>query len=110
MPIKHAAVKQLRKDRTRAQRNVAVSSALKTLQKRVRVLLAQQQRDEVVRLLPAVMRQFDRAAAKGVIHKNVASRTKSRLMRRVRQLSEVKAGTTAQARLPAPLGEASARS
>ena len=83
MPIKHAALKQLRKDRARILRNKALRSELKTLKKRLLTVLAQQQREEALRLLPLVMRRFDQAAAKGVIHKNTASRAKARLMRRL---------------------------
>ena len=90
MPIKHAALKQLRKDRKRAKRNQAVHSSLKTYTKRVRALLDQRQPDEVKKILPMVLSRFDQAAAKGMIHKNVASRTKSRFMRQLAKLSTSK--------------------
>jgi len=81
MPIKHAALKQLRKDRGRVRRNQVVRSSLKTLKKQWLSLLSQQKREEALRLLPMVMKRFDQASAKGVIHKNTAARAKSRLMR-----------------------------
>ena len=87
MPIKHAALKQLRKDRRRVPRNRALRSALKTLQKQVGALLDAKKRDEVLKLLPSLMKRFDQAAAKGVIAKNAASRTKSRVMRRLAKLA-----------------------
>jgi small subunit ribosomal protein S20 len=83
MPLKHAALKQIRKDRTRTLRNQAVRSELKTLKKRFLSVLAQQKREEALQLLPVVMRRFDQAVAKGIIHKNTVSRTKARLMRRL---------------------------
>ena len=83
MPIKHAALKQIRKDRRRRERNQAVRSELKTLKKQLRSLLDQQKRDEALRLMPTVMRRFDQAAAKRVIHKNTASRVKARFMRQL---------------------------
>jgi small subunit ribosomal protein S20 len=85
MPIKHAALKQLRKDRARILRNKAFRSELKTLKKRMLGMLSQQKREEALRLLPELMRRFDQAAAKGVIHKNTASRAKMRLMRRLQR-------------------------
>jgi small subunit ribosomal protein S20 len=85
MPIKHAALKQLRKDRRRARHNQAVRSSLKTLKERVRSLLTQQKREEALQLLPMVMRRVDRAGAKGIIHHNTAARAKSRLMRTLSQ-------------------------
>ena len=79
MPIKHAALRQMRKDRKRAVRNQGVLSELKTLKKQLRALVSEQKRDEALKLLPTLMKRFDRAATKHLIHRNVASRTKSRL-------------------------------
>ena len=81
MPIKHAALSQMRKDRKRAVRNQARLTELKTLRKQLRTLVGEQKRDDAIKLLPQVMRRFDRAASKRLIHPNVASRTKSRLTR-----------------------------
>jgi len=83
MPIKHAALKQLRKDRRRQARNQAVRSELKTLTKRLLALLKSQQLNEARALMQVVAKRYDRAASKRVIHPNTASRYKSRLMRRI---------------------------
>ena len=83
MPIKHAALKQIRKDRKRALRNHAVHSELKTLKKRLHAFLLQQKPDEARALLPLLMKRFDQAATKGIIHKNTASRNKTRLTRQL---------------------------
>lgn len=85
MPIKHAALKQIRKDRPRAERNRAVRSELKSLAKQLRALLSAQQLDDARRLIRTIAKRYDRAAAKGVIHRNTASRSKSRLMRLMRR-------------------------
>ena len=83
MPIKRSALRQLRKDPKRRARNLALQTELKTLKKHVLSLLAaSKQADAAVALREAVKR-FDQAAAKGLIHKNTASRFKSRLMRKV---------------------------
>ena len=87
MPITRAAARQLRKDRVRALRNHAVASELKTLKKRFAGLIAARKRPEATALLSTVMRRFDQAAAKGVIHKRTASRTASRLMRQLAQVT-----------------------
>ena len=87
MPIKHAALKQLRKDRKRRQRNQAVQSELKTLTKRLLAFANSRKVEEARALLPLIEQRFDRAASKGVIHRNTAARYKSRLMRRVSQLA-----------------------
>ena len=83
MPIKHSALKQMRKDRKRHQRNQAVQSELKTVTKRFLTLLKAQKRQEANALLPLLVQRFDRAASKGIIHANTASRYKSRFMRRL---------------------------
>jgi len=83
MPIKHAALKQIRKDRKRQERNQAVRSELKTLTKRLLALLKSQQLNEARALMQVVAKRYDRAASKRVIHPNTASRYKSRLMRQV---------------------------
>ena len=79
MPIKHAALKQLRKDRGRQQRNQAVRTELKTLTKRLLALLSAQQLDEAAKLLHVVAKEYDHAASKGIVHPNTAARYKSRL-------------------------------
>ncbi len=85
MPIKHAALKQIRKDPRRRERNQAVRSELKTLTKRLLGLLKSQKLAEAKTLVELVASRYDRAASKGVIHRNTAARSKSRLMRRVAQ-------------------------
>lgn len=85
MPIKHAALKQLRKDRARHARNQAARSTLKTLTKRLVTLLQGQHLEEARALLRQVTQAYDHAASKGVIHPNTAARTKSRLAHQVNQ-------------------------
>ena len=87
MPITRAAARQLRKDRVRALRNHAVASELKTLKKRFAGLIAERKRTDAAQLLSTVMRRFDQAAARGVIHKRTASRTASRLTRQLARVS-----------------------
>ena len=84
MPIKHAALKQIRKDRVRQQRNHGVRSELKTLNKKLLGLLEGRKLEEAATLLPIVAKRYDHAASRGIIHRNTAARHKSRLMRRLR--------------------------
>ena len=83
MPIKHAALKQIRKDRKRHSRNQAVRSELKTLTKRLLQLLKAQKLEEARSLIHVVASRYDRAASSRVIHANTAARYKSRLMQRL---------------------------
>ncbi len=80
MPIKHGALRQISKSHKRAVRNKDLKSELKTLKKQFLQLLTLRKREEAVKLLPTVMRKFDQAATKRVLHHNTASRIKSRLM------------------------------
>ena len=87
MPNKRAALRQLRKDRVRHARNESVLSELKTLKKQLLGLLTARKREEAQKFLPQVVKRFDQAAAKHIIHKNVASRLKARLTRRLTKVS-----------------------
>jgi small subunit ribosomal protein S20 len=86
MAIKHAALKQLRKDRRRQQRNQMVRSELKTLTKRFVALVSAKRTDDARTLLHSLTSKYDRAASKGVIHRNTAARYKSRLSKRLATL------------------------
>lgn len=85
MPIKHAALKQIRKDRKRQSRNQAVRSELKTLTKRLVAFLANRQLEEAKTLIRLVAKKYDHAASQHIIHRNTAERYKSRLMHRLHQ-------------------------
>ena len=85
MPIKHAALKQIRKDRKRQERNQAVRAELKTLTKRLVALLGAQRLDEAREVLRLVVKRYDHAASTGIVHRNTAARYKSRLTRRFNQ-------------------------
>jgi len=83
MPIKHAALRQLRKDQKRHARNQAIRSELKTVTKRLLALLGAKKLDDAKALMQDVAGKYDRAASKGVLHRNTVARTKSRLARRL---------------------------
>ena len=75
MPNIASAKKNMRKSRAATVRNRAQRSALRTALKKARVDAAAP--DEVVRAISLL----DRAARKGLIHKNKAARHKSQLAR-----------------------------
>lgn len=79
MPIKHAALRQMRKDQKRQQRNQAIRSELKTISKRLLSLLAAKKNDEAKSLLKVLASKYDRATSRGIVHRNTAARYKSRL-------------------------------
>ena len=95
MPNNVNAEKALRQNIKRRLRNRAATSTLRTAIKKVRVALADPTPDAQVleTHLKAAVKRLDRAAAKGLIHRNAAARTKSRLVKQQKQ----KLGTTAPA-------------
>jgi small subunit ribosomal protein S20 len=64
----------------RTERNKAIKSELKT---RVKTATRDDGADEGAEAMRVAQKRLDKAAAKGVIHKNQAARRKSRLMRSV---------------------------
>lgn len=74
-----SAVKRIRIAEKKTLRNKMVKSAVKTTIKKFETAVKSGNFDEAKVLLPQVSRAIDKAAAKGVIHKNNASRKKSNL-------------------------------
>jgi small subunit ribosomal protein S20 len=72
--------KRIRTNAKRTERNKAVKSELKT---RVKSAVRDISTDEGAESLRTAQRRLDKAASKGVIHKNQAARRKSRLMHAV---------------------------
>lgn len=82
MPNNRNAEKALRQNIKRRLVNRAQRSALRSVVKKVRVALAETTPDvtETEASLKEAIKKLDQAAAKGLIHKNAAARTKSRLV------------------------------
>jgi small subunit ribosomal protein S20 len=66
----------------RHERNKAVKAELKTRAKHA-LAAAAEGRDDAGEALRLAVKRLDKAASKGVIHKNAAARRKRRLVRRV---------------------------
>ncbi len=81
MPQIKSAKKAMRQARRRTVINRAQRSALRTALKRVRSASTKQ---EATLAYAAAVRLLDRAARKGLIHKNKAARNKSRLAKYVK--------------------------
>ena len=65
------------------QRNVAVKSALKTAVRRVRTAATSGDAEAAAAALKTASKALDKAASKGVIHKNQAANRKSGLAKQV---------------------------
>ncbi len=71
----------MRADATRRLRNLDMKSELKTLVRRFRELVQAGKKGEAQEFYRLLSRRFDQAACRDVLHKNTASRKKSRLAR-----------------------------
>ncbi len=86
MPNTKSAKKALRQNRKRRLHNRARRSALRTAIKKVRLAAAGDDKETAEQLFRAAVKSLDQAAAKHLIHKNTAARTKSRLARLVARM------------------------
>ena len=78
-----SALRQHKQSDTRRARNHAVKSALRTQMKKVLGAVAKKNSADAKSALSFAYKLLDRAVAKGVLHRNNASRHKSRLAARV---------------------------
>jgi small subunit ribosomal protein S20 len=79
-------VKRIRTNEKARLRNKAVKSSLKTAVRRVREATASGNAEQAQVALREAGRQLDKAASKGVIHKNQAANRKSALAKQVSAL------------------------
>ncbi|MBI4537642.1 MAG: 30S ribosomal protein S20 [candidate division NC10 bacterium] len=85
MPIIKSSEKDLRRTERRTRRNRAAKGKLRSGIKRVRSALAGGNVETAAAALAEATPVIDRAVSKGILHKNVAARHKSRLARRLNQ-------------------------
>ena len=80
-------IKRNRQNEGRRLRNKAVKSELKTRIKSAG-RIAEAHDETALEALQVAQQRLDKAAEKGIIHKNQAARRKSRLMKRVNAITE----------------------
>lgn len=81
-----SAKKAIRSQGRKRQRNTIIRSQIKTVQKEALTKIGAKDATAQNAVLKA-MSYLDKAAAKGILHKNKASRRKSRLMKRLNRFS-----------------------
>ncbi len=79
MPITKSAEKALRQNEKRRVHNLGYKRKMKKLVKQVKSLVIEKKKEEAKKLLPQVYKILDKTAKVGIIKKNNASRSKSRL-------------------------------
>ena len=83
-----SAKKRILVNQTKAERNKAIKSSVKTAFKKVRVAIEAQDKEAAKAALLNATTVIDKAASKGVYHKNTASRKVSRLAKAVNEIAE----------------------
>ncbi len=84
MPNTASAAKQARASARRHERNLQARSQLRAIQKKFLAAIGSGKKDDAKALYPKVVSVLDKAAARGIIHKNAASRSKARLGARLK--------------------------
>jgi small subunit ribosomal protein S20 len=78
-----SVLKRIRQNEKRRLRNQAWRTRIKTSIKKVEEAIAQKNQETIQTLLKEAIKIINKAASKGVIHKNTASRKISRLMKKI---------------------------
>nr|WP_330396687.1 30S ribosomal protein S20 [Blautia sp. An81] len=82
-----SAKKRILVNRTKAERNKSIRSAVKTSIKKVEAAVAAKDKEAAAAALKVAISTIDKAATKGVYHKNNAARKVSRLAKAVNTLA-----------------------
>lgn len=82
-----SAKKRVLVNRTKAERNKSIKSAVKTSIKKVEAAIAAKDKEAASAALLNAISTIDKAASKGVYHKNTAARKVSRLSKAVNAMA-----------------------
>lgn len=82
-----SAKKRVLVNRRKAERNKSIKSAVKTSIRKVEAAVAAKDKEAAVAALQNAISTIDKAATKGVYHKNTAARKVSRLSKAVNTLA-----------------------
>lgn len=88
MPNIKSAIKRVKQTEKRRLQNASQKSALRTAVKAVEGALNSENAVNAKDALVLAIKKLDKAAAKGLIHKNTANRKKSRLVKRLNGLTK----------------------
>jgi len=85
---KKSAIKRIRQSAKRHERNRYYTTRARTMVKKARASMEDGITDDTRSAIIAAVSALDKAAEKGILHPNNASRRKGRLMRRLAQLEK----------------------
>jgi len=86
MAHRRSSIKKIRIDKRRREINLRTISSLKTAARKVNALILNKKFDEATNESRNYVSKLDKAVKKGIVHKNRASREKSRLQARINAL------------------------
>ena len=86
MPNIKSAIKRVKTSEARNAQNTTAKSAMRTAVKKVEAAITLNDATAAKDALVTASSKLDKAAAKGLIHKNAAARKKSRLMKKTNSL------------------------
>lgn len=86
MPNIKSAIKRVKTTEARNAQNTMAKSTMRTSVKKVEAAVTLNDAAAAKEALVAASRNLDKAAAKGLIHKNAAARKKARLMKKINAL------------------------
>ena len=90
MPIKKASMKDLKKSKKRQARNLIAKKALRSEEKKIAKLIASNDTAKLKTQMHGFFSELDKAVNKKLLHKNKASRKKSRYLAKISKM--LKAG------------------
>jgi len=82
-----SAIKRVKTSEKRRAHNAAMKSAMRTAIKKFEALVVNNDAENAKAAFADASKKIDKAAQKGIIHKNAAARYKSRLAKKLNSLS-----------------------
>ena len=87
MPNIKSAIKRVKINDKKSAQNITVKSAMRTSVKKVEAAIVLNDATAAATTFTDASSKLDKAASKGLIHKNAAARKKSRLMKKMNSLN-----------------------
>lgn len=81
-----SAKKRILTNKKAQLRNKAKKSSMRTAMKSIETLIHESKKEEAMAMLSLVTKKLDKAVTQGIVHKNYASRQKSRLTLKINSL------------------------
>ena len=86
MANRRQSIKKIRVDKRRRENNIRVLSELKTVLRKTTKLLVEKNQADLTQQSRALFSKLDKAVKKNLLHKNRASRIKSRIQQKINSL------------------------